>query len=102
MVCTKTPALTKSERIGARTDLAALLIFRRHIRASAADLAGAGVSALACAHDGLILLCVYADRAEVGHFRDKYLTTISELEENIAALDVPACMHRIKGWAMKE
>ena len=90
MVCTKTTILTESERIGARTDLAALLIFRRHIRASAADLAGAGVSTLACAHDGLILLCVYADCAEIGHFRDQCQAAISELEENIAALDIAA------------
>ena len=101
-MCTETPTLTEGEGISARANLATLLIFRRHIRASAADLTGAGVSALACAHDGLILLCVYADRAEVGHFRDQCRGAISELEENIAALDVPACMYRIKGWAMKE
>ena len=66
-----------------------LFILRRDVWAGAADLLGARVGALARANNVPVLLGVDAHGSKVGHFRDESLAT-GDLEEHVAALDVPA------------
>ena len=81
--------LTKGERIRPSADLPTLTILWRNVRAGAADLLGARVGALARANNVPVLLGVDANGSKVGHFRNDSLAT-GNLEEHVAALDVPA------------